>query len=103
MVWLLEYTWANAVTPPDNAFPASVTVATTQSSPGVAYSHLIAEWPPITASAMRDSSVLLCRVARNADDGADNFDDVAYGLSVDFHYQVRQFGSLTEYGTALPP
>lgn len=102
VVWTLEYTYANAVNPPGNTFAATVTTAVTQSSAGTAYSHYIAEFPAIDCTAMRDSAVLMCRLSRNADDPADDFDDVAYALSWDLHYQIRQFGSLTEYGTALP-
>jgi len=98
VVWGLEYTWANAVNPPGNVFPASTTLSVTDTAAG-AYGHQIAQWSEIDGTGFRLSSVLMCRLFRNGTDAADTFDADAFALSVDFHILNRPFGSDDEYPT----
>jgi hypothetical protein len=94
--WQLEYSWANAVNAPGNTYPASTTDTIDQSAAG-AYGHQIAQFAEIDGTGRRLSSVLLCRLSRLGSVGADTFDAVAFGLSVDFHIQVQGHGSDDEY------
>lgn len=95
--WQLEYSWSNAVNAPDNVFEASTTLTAVQAASGTPYTHQIAQFPGIDGTGMRDSSVLLCRIARVGDDVADTFTGAAYGISFDLHYQIASSGSVTEY------
>jgi hypothetical protein len=95
--WQLEYTWADF----DAAFPTTtLTTAVDQAASGQAYDHMIAELGSIATTGKHASSVLVCRVARLANATEDTFDAVAWGLSVDFHFQSYGWGGSTEYAGA---
>ncbi len=90
-VWYMTYSWANI----DGAFPAAsnsgnVIVA----SPATADYH---DDPSIVASingaGKTISSVLLCSISRLGGDGSDDYDNVIYLVSGDFHYQKDTIGS----------
>lgn len=96
--WQLEYMWANVNDP----FPAPTLLATVdQAASGVAYAHQLADLGTMAGTGKKASSVIMCRLARVAGAAADTFDAVAWGLSVDFHYENRGFGGLTEYAGAI--
>lgn len=97
VVWELEYSWANAVNPP-NTYGASTTLTATQAAAG-AYGHQIAQFAGIDGTGKRESSVLLCRIARVGGDPGDTFTGAAFGISFDIHYQIESPGSVTEYPT----
>lgn len=93
--WGLEYSWANI----NSAFGATTTVYVEQAGPGVAYTHKIASWAAIDGTGKSKSSVLLLRVFRDAAHANDTFDDVAFGVSFDLHFQIEAVGSTTEIPT----
>ncbi len=66
-----------------------------------AYMHQIAGFAEIPGTGKRASSVLMCRLARLASSASeDTFDAVAFGLSVDFHFQSAGHGGIDEYSGA---
>lgn len=95
--WALEYSWANAVAPPGNTFPASTTLITNQAATGTPYSHQIAQWSEIDGTDKRLSSVLMCRLARFGAQAGDTFTGDAFALSVDFHILTDSRGSTEEF------
>lgn len=94
--WALEYTWANPVASPGNVFPNTVTLTGDQAAAG-AYHHQITSFGTISGTGKRVSSVLVCRLSRVGNASQDTFDDVAFGLSVDFHILNSGDGSVDEY------
>lgn len=97
VVWGLEYTWANV----GEVFsvPAIITgsnpVATY--APVAAFEHAITSLGPITAPGKTLSSMLVCRIFRQAADSADTFAADAGLLEIDFHFQIDSDGSNEEY------
>jgi hypothetical protein len=96
--WGLEYTWAN----PGAVFPAVQTVYTVTHSPAdanvVALKHYRSSFAAITPGADQDeiSTMLVCRLFRDANDAADTYEDDAGLLEFDIHYQIDGFGSQLE-------
>ena len=95
--WGLEYSWSNAVNPPGNVFPASTTIYVEQAASGTQYAHQIASFPTIAGTGKRLSSVLMCRLFRDAAHSNDTFTGAAFGVSVDVHHRVGSDGSVDEY------
>jgi hypothetical protein len=96
--WGLEYSWANY----GDAFGSSTTIYAEQAGGGVAYQHQIAEFPDITATGKKASSVLMLRLFRDGANGADTFAGAggAFALSFDLHIQLDKLGGVTEYAGA---
>jgi len=59
--------------------------------------HILTNIGTITNSGHTLSSMLMCRLFRNSSSETDTFDDFAYLLEADFHYQIDQIGSRQEY------
>jgi hypothetical protein len=97
VLWGLDYTWANAEDDPDSVFPVSTNVTVADPAHGVAFGHQIASFGNIVGTGKYASSVLMCRVYRDGNNGSDTFTGNAFALSLDFHYQIDKSGSLTEY------
>jgi len=91
--WILEYSWANI----GASFGASTTLTKDVAGPGAAYRHVLTSFATIDGTGKTASSILLCRLARLGANVADTFDDIAYGITVDFHIQYDSMGD-----TALP-
>ena len=91
VVWSLEYTWASF----DNVFPTPLTISYTASAGTTANKHLIASLPPITPLATQGgiSSMLICRLYRDANNNDDDYDAEAGLLEFDFHYKINSMGS----------
>ena len=89
VLWRLEYTWANI----DGTFGATALTHETQDADGVAYKHQKVDMGTIAGAGKTISSMLICRVFR--DTSGDDYDNDAFLLAVDFHYQVDAIGSLT--------
>ncbi len=96
--WGLEYTWVNV---------ASVYGTTTiiygedpiaANGAVTAYEHAITDLGGITATGKTLSSILVCRIFRDATAGTDNYASAAFMLSIDFHFERDALGSRTEYG-----
>jgi hypothetical protein len=57
----------------------------------------LASFPSITAAAITGvSSMIVCRLYRNATDAADTYDTAAALLEFDFHYPIDAIGSTSE-------
>ena len=89
--WGLEYTWQNI----NGAFPASSTIYVEQAGAGVAYQHQLASFGNLSSAGFGVSSVLMCRVFRDAAHANDTFNVGAFGISMDIHFQERSFGTVT--------
>lgn len=92
VIWGLEYTWANI----DAAFAATTSTTTTDAGSGTADDHLYVEFTDLTGTGKTISSMLVCRIYRDADNGSDTYTGDAALLEVDFHYQIDATGSTTE-------
>ena len=99
VVWELEYAWANA----DGTFGAPSSMASdAQAAGGMAWVHKLAPLKSggnayIDGTGKTLSSMLVCRLHRNAGSGSDTLNaDVAF-LEFDIHYEVDSFGSNEEY------
>lgn len=93
-VWYFTYSWANVgdpfLAPSDSG---QVIIA----SPGVADQHDLAELITVINGAGKTiSSVLLCSIQRTGTHGDDNYGNVIYLVSGDFHFQMDTLGSRTE-------
>jgi hypothetical protein len=93
IVWGIEFAWSN---PALGIFP-SVT-QTNYSTNGLTATrqHMLAEFPVITG--MKESAVLIGRLFRDANNGADEYVGDALAISFDAHYPRLQMGSHGEYG-----
>jgi len=92
--WGLEYTWADI----DTVFGVTSLVYAKSVTGLVADTHYMTSFSAITPSASQDgiSSMMICRVFRNATDGTDDtYDDDAGLLEIDFHYGKDTLGSRT--------
>ncbi len=99
VVWGLEYSWAEI----GAVFPVTTIITTATHFPNdanvVAGKHYLSEFPDIEASASVDglSSMLICRLFRDATAAEDTYEHDAGLLEIDFHYQMDQPGSKQEY------
>lgn len=91
--WGLEFTVANY----QDAFPTTTISYVNAVASGTPYEHQIAKFNAIDASNISISSVILCRLFRDATNAADTFTTDAAALSVDFHVQLNTRGSEQEY------
>lgn len=95
--WVLEYTWVNY----DGTFGASGTLALDGVvSAASQWKHMIAENATgITPTASQNaiSSMLICRIYRDAGVAGDDLAGEASLLSIDFHYEKNTEGSKEEY------
>jgi len=93
--WGIEYCWAdiNAV------FGDTSIIYGLSANTLVADTHMITDFADITPTADQNgiSSMLLCRVFRDATSGSDSYDYDAGLLEVDFHFRKDTAGSLQEY------
>ena len=96
--WGLEYSWAdiNEVFGNTNIIYGDVTKA---AETLVQNKHYLTELGVITASGKTFSSMLLCRIFRDATGagGTDDFGDTAGLLEIDFHYEIDSPGTSEEY------
>ena len=89
--WGFEYTTCKGHG--QQAFPATQTVYVAQAANGTAYQHMIAETSAVTLAGLEPDSLILCRVFRDAADGADTQTGKSFLLVADVHYQVERFAS----------
>jgi len=97
--WGLEYTWANIGGDYGNTTIEYGNAHFPNDSELAADRHYITEIADIDGTGKTFSSMLLCRVFRDAT-GAGATDDYASDaglLEVDFHFEVDSFGSVDEY------
>lgn len=89
IVWGLEYAWANI----DAQFGNTTLVTGTDTGTFVAGYHYVCAINTISGSGKTESSMLLCRVYRDADSSSDDYAADAALLEIDFHYQVEKQGT----------
>lgn len=80
------------------SFGPSVVLSSVQTV-GQQYEHHLTDdddmlLPPAIASLLEPDGVLLCRVFRDPDDAADTFEDDAFLINIDMHYELGQVGTL---------
>lgn len=100
VVWSLDYTWANI----NGTFGAPTTMnSDAAAAGGVAWVHKLSTLKDGSGNAYIDgtgktlSSMIMCRLHRNAGAGSDTLAaDVAF-LEFDIHFEVDSFGSDEEY------
>lgn len=100
--WNLEYSWVNydPVTP--QVFPAITTSTVVVNGPFVLNAHnitaLTAGNVGISGTGKKISSILICRIWRDAENATnDTYNADAGVLFLDFHYQLDSYGSRQEY------
>lgn len=92
--WGFEYTVAKGHQ--QQAFAATTTVYVTQACNATRYMHHIAEISladAVPSTNLEPDSLILCRIFRDAADGADTCTDAVYLLLADCHYQVDRFST----------
>ena len=94
VVWGFEYSWANIAA----TFGASTTLLITNYTGGTAWKHNIHEFSAdIAGTGKTFSSILVCRLFRDATSGSDDYPDAAAFLEFDIHYERNSLGSRDEY------
>lgn len=96
--WGLEYTWSNAVA----VFPNTTIIYGSTSMPSetlVANKHYITSLGQIDGTSKSYSSMLICRLFRDAtgSGGTDSYTADAGLLEIDFHYNLNGFGTSEEF------
>ncbi len=105
--WGLEYTWANRSDIFQDTSTLTGNTHVPADNPLVADTHYVTELGDILAtgdaSEGEASSMMVCRVYRDATDVTDTYGDAAGGakldaglLEIDFHYQINSRGSIEE-------
>lgn len=95
--WGLEYVWTNI------GDTLTTTDILTNDTPipsiknPVAFQHTITELGVVSGKNKTISSMLVCRVFRDAESDEDTFDDEVGLLQIDFHYEIDSDGSNEEY------
>jgi hypothetical protein len=94
--WGFEYTW----TAPFSSFENTTLMYATTNAQDIDLvkdDHLISRFGTLDATGKTLSSMLICRVFRDAEDVGDTFTDFAGFLEFDFHYQKNTLGSRQEF------
>ena len=97
--WGLEYTWSNITGSFGNTTISYNNIPVDYSGSPIADNHYLTELPDITASGKTFSSMLICRLFRDATSSGSS-DSYAYDaglLEFDFHYEIDSFGSQDEF------
>jgi len=90
--WILEYSWVNIM----DTTPAVTTISSIQAAGGVAYKHLLTEFPEMLGTNKGLSSMIIGRIYRDPTDVQDTYAGDAGLLELDFHYQTDGLGSVSE-------
>jgi len=93
VVWGLEYTTSNV----GSVIGNTTLVTVTDTASGTALQQEAVGFGTVSGTGLQESSILLCRVYRDASNAADTYAADAIGLSIDFHVQLEKRGSLTEF------
>lgn len=85
VVWQIDYSIAKGFS--QEAFPAPTTITATQTA-GTQYHHQIVESSTvIPAASIETDAVVLMRVYRDSAHGSDTFENNAFLMQVDLHYE----------------
>lgn len=82
--WGLEYSWANM----DGTFGAPSTIYAEDAGDGTAWKHQVKDFSALDATGKTISSMIVCRLFRDADHANDTYDNDAALLECDFHYEI---------------
>lgn len=91
VIWGLEYTWASITGTLGN----TTIITVTDAADGTAFKHQLADFDGIAGTGKTASSMMLCRVFRQAADESDTYDNDAALLEIDFHYEIDKLGDDT--------
>ena len=91
--WGLEYTWSNV----DGTFSNTTIIYINDAADGTVYKHQLADFAAISGTGKTLSSMLMCRVFRDAGHVNDTYTGDAGLLEIDFHHRIDSLGSLSEY------
>ncbi len=89
VVWELEYIWVNV----NGTTPGSTSVTVTDAGDGVALKQQKAIFAALDGTGKTISSVLTGRLTRLTSHIDDDFTGIAYGLEIDFHFEMNTIGS----------
>jgi len=93
VVWKLYYTIANV----DGSFTSLDSMRVVTAGSGTALKHQVIDFGSIDGSSTIISAIIKGYVVRCGEATDDDFTGIAYGLEIDFHYQVNAPGSREEY------
>jgi hypothetical protein len=97
--WGLEYTWANIGVVDGSGTPATFgntsIIYVTDSDTFTADEHRMINFAAIDATGKTFSSMLICRLFRDAASSSDDYADDALLLEFDIHYEIDSLGSNT--------
>lgn len=93
VAWKLNYSWANR----DAAFVASAVIDMTDACSGTDHLHEMSVEATITGAGKTISSMMICRIFRDAGDtwATNTTGNLPLLLEVDFHYQIDVAGSVS--------
>jgi hypothetical protein len=89
--WGLEYTWTNM----DGTFGAPTTVYVDATTGTTQHAHKYGSFGSISGTGKTISSVLVCRLFRDAANAADTNTNGSFLLEFDVHYEQDRIGSRT--------
>ncbi len=92
VVWGLEYIWANIG---DEFNYTTITSGTASVTPTI--KHSMCDLGTMDGSGKTRSSMIVCRVFRDATNSSDTYDDWICLLEIDFHFQKSTLGTTSEY------
>ena len=95
VVWGFEYAVFNIGVANSGV---SVNTTATDAAPASAWNEQVISFSEINGTDIVESTVIMCRLYRDATNGADTYGSDAVGMSFDIHYQVDDLGSLAEFG-----
>lgn len=87
--WGLEYTWSTT----SSVFSNSTILTATSAASGTAYTSQYTAFSAISGTGKNESSMLVCRVFRDADDSGDTHADDTALLEIDFHFEKEKMGT----------
>lgn len=93
VVWGLEYTTHSN----GDTIPTTTTITVTDAADGTSLKHQIAEFAAIDGTSLIESSIISCRLFRDAANGSDTYTGDAAGIVIDFNIEVEKLGSDEEY------
>lgn len=89
VVWGLEYTWSNM----GDEFSETKTIYTIDGEMETAFKHIYSSFGFINGEGKKLSSMLICRIFRDAENPLDTYNDDAGLLEIDFHIRNNSLGS----------
>jgi hypothetical protein len=90
--WGLEYTICDI----GNLIPVTQIIYTDATDPVNAYKHNLTNFTTINGATIGNvSTIMMCRLFRDATNINDNYDADAYAIDVGFHYEIDTIGSRT--------